>query len=421
MKNVVFKNEFLYFSWDTFAHVLCITIRLRDFIRGEKLKEAVEESRARYPYFCRRVVRSGPEEYEILQNDAPIPVTEGRANLALGSDEANGHYLAVCFEEDKIWFDVYHNMTDAKGAVEWAKTVIYLYLCKTVDTVISSEGIRLPGSDFLPGETADPFDMLDVDAAEEPLSRVHYEKPFLPDRRYEEGSSRTNYQLKASEEGIMKIARAMDGSPAILLAFFIKEALRDLYPDMKLPIICGIPHSFRDLAAGEANYHNQIVEMTIVYDDRLNRLPMDKQLTAGRGNVILQSAPENVLYRERERMLLAASLDELPTINERRQACRDAASLIVDNPETIVITYPGRINWGGIEPYIKDITLNISALSAPIITALFAHNGVFDITMMLDHASSKYPMALVDKLREHGIDAEYIRSFPDELCSVSFP
>ena len=89
-------------------------------------------------------------------------------------------------------------MTDGKGLMEWVKTVLYLYLKKTEDANLPSDDIRIPGEDFLPGETDDPYDGLDLDSAIEPLSVVKSTGSFALDRRYAKTDVRRNYLLKGS-------------------------------------------------------------------------------------------------------------------------------------------------------------------------------------------------------------------------------
>lgn len=418
MKNVVFNNEFLYFSWKEFPHVLCLRVHLDRDVQGDDLYDAVQEAALRYPYFCRKVIRTGPEALEIAFNEAPVPVIKGRKPIVMGSEEAHGHYLAVNYEKDKVWFHIYHNLTDAKGLTEWVKTVIYLYYSRLPGICPDPGDIRLPGEPFLPGETGDPFDCVDFDSIEKPLSEVVYAKGFLPDTENGEGGGSCSHLISVSTDDAMKLARTIDGSPAALFAYFIKETILELYPGIDEPVVCGIPHSFRDIAAGEANFRNQDVELTIIFDDRLNSLPMDKQLTAIRGRIILQSDPDNVWFVEKNRVKFAASLDEIPTVDERRRRCKDMAELIIRNPETAAVSYVGRTVWGGIRPYILDVSMYASILSAHIYMGVISLGDRFNITFVQKKNTRRYVDTFIRKLRGHGIRAEYITSFDDELCTV---
>ncbi len=420
MKNVICKNQFLYSSWDTFSNVIRRRVGLKKDIDLNTLDEAVQEAAKRYPYFCRKIVNKDGE-YDIVFNEAAIPVRGGDTPIVLGSKEAGGHFMAVSCAGREIIFDIYHSMTDGKGLMEWVKTVLYLYLKKTEDENLPSDDIRIPGEDFLPGETDDPYDKLDLDSVTEPLSVVKSSGSFLPDRRYAKADARRNYLLRASEKDIMRLSGEQDGSPAIVLSYFVKEMLRTLFPDMDKPVVCGIPHSIRNLTCGENNYHDQVVENCIIYDDRLNSFPRDKQFTVGRGKMIVQSEPENVLYTIRQRAEFALSMDDIPDPVSRRQAYKDNARLIIENPESMAISYEGRIRWGAIEKYIEYISVNVSALSAPVLVNTVPVNGRFYISMMLDHTSDDYVQTLIKLFNDNDIEAEYLFDFSNDHCKVEFP
>ena len=123
----ILRNEFLYRSWDTFQNVLRMEVRLKEPVSDDSLEFAVQESAGRYPYYCKKVIRRG-EEYEITLNEAKLPVYKGSGGITLGSEEAHGHYLAAGYEDNRIFFDMYHSMSDAQGMIPWLKTVVYLYI-----------------------------------------------------------------------------------------------------------------------------------------------------------------------------------------------------------------------------------------------------------------------------------------------------
>jgi len=421
MKNVIVRNEFRYSSWDTFHHVMRLTVSMVSSVDADALNEATQEATERFPYFCCKIVQNGAD-YDICHNDAPIPFSPEGDTIKLGSSEANGHFLAVGCKDNKIFFDIYHNMTDAKGVTEWAKCVVYLYLIKTADADLSPENIRIPGQDFLPGETDDPYEKMDLEHATSPFYIAKTSRAFLPDHKYATDSKRANYTIKASVKDTMKLAKSQDGSPVVVLSYFVKEMLKKLYPDMNgLPVVCGIPHSVRELAAGEANYHNQVIELSLIYDEKMDSLSMDKQFTCSRGRLILQGDSDNVLYRLRERALFNESLEEIPEHSKRRQIYKDNARLIIDNPETAAVSYVGQIKWGSTEKYIERITIHSSALAAPILMGIFPLNGWFNITVMLDQTADILIHTLVDTLNENGIETEYGYRFDDDLCTIEFP
>lgn len=422
MINRIVCNDLFYFNFDDFSHVMRSRVTLRcDGIDGRLLYDAVQRAAARYPYFCKKIIRHG-EEYEIAHNDAPIPVNAGSKPVLLGSGEAGGHLLSVSYVNRTIIFDISHNLTDGKGLMEWVKTVVYLYLTEVLDKPLAPDGIRLPGEDYLPGETADPYEDMDLDGARPVLPDKGPVDAFIPDDRYTASAERSNYVFTASENDLMRLAGSQDGSPASVLAYFSKEMLRELHPDgRRQTVVCSIPHSFRAIASGEANYHPQTILLHVMYDERMDAMPMDRQLTCTRGSIALQSDPDNVRYMLRQRAEFNASLDDVETIDERRRLYHDGIQLIVNNPETLAVSYIGRIAWGATEEYIEDITVESAAISAPVMFGFVPLNGCFRITMVLDRTADIYVKTLVRLLNEHGIASEYLYTYKQELCKVYLP
>ncbi len=419
MINRIIRNDLFYFNFEDFSHVMRCRVTLRcDGIDGSVLNSVVQRAAVRYPFFCIKIIRHG-EEYEIVHNDAPIPVRFGSKPVLLGSEEAGGHLTSVSYVNQTVIFDISHNLTDGKGLMEWIKTVVYMYLAETTGEALASDGIRLPGEDYLPGEVEDPYDEMDRDKAEPFLPNMGQVDSFIPDDRYAVSGERSNYVFTASEEDLMSFAGSQDGSPASVLAYFAKEMLRELHPESRgQTLVCGIPHSFRDIARGEANYHPQTVELHVMYDDRMNAMAMDRQLTCTRGTIILQADPDNVRYLIRQHAEFAASLDEAATIDERRQIFRQGLQVIINNPETLAVSYIGRIAWGSIEEYIENLSIESAVISAPVMFAFVPLNGRFMITMVLDKTADVYVRTLVRLLNDHGIRSEYLYSFKQELCKI---
>ena len=196
MKQNLLKTNFLYRTWEAFPNVMRFRVRMDRPVDGQALSLAVQESASRYPYFCIRVERHG-EEYGFFPNDAPIPVLRGMEPVCLGSEQTNGHYLAVTYQDDTIRFLIYHNLCDVTGFIPWVKTVLYLYLVKTADPALSREGVNLPGEPFLPHETEDPYQALELPEDLEPFYTLEPVPVFVPDARYAQGPGRVDYYVRA--------------------------------------------------------------------------------------------------------------------------------------------------------------------------------------------------------------------------------
>ncbi len=421
MKQNLLKSNFLYRTWEGFPNIMRFRFGMDRPVDGQALFRAVQESAARYPYFCIRVERHG-EEYRFFHNDAPIPVFRGSEPICLGSGQTNGHFLAVSYEDDMISFYIYHNLCDTRGFIPWIKTVLYLYLVKTADPALSREGVNLPGEPFLPNETEDPYQTLELPENLEPLYVQEPVPVFVPDTRYAQGPGRIDYYVRADAPAFQSLFKTSDGSPVVMTTWFLKEMIKQLFPDRGgLPVAAAIPHSLRNVLCGENNYHDQLTPLMLRYDEKLERLPFDRQFTASRGSLFLQSAEENMLCRIKWSIDFAEKLEQLPTVEERRAASKSSVEQFIRNPETMCVTYPGNIQWGGLSRYIREMYMHTSVLSAPLMVVCHPMNGSFWFTFHQRDNTPAYADTFVALLKKHGIGAEVTGCAAPDDCRVYIP
>ena len=421
MKQNLLKTNFLYRTWEGFPNVICFCVRMDRPVDGLALSRAVQESAARYPYFCIRVERHG-EMYSFFPNDAPIPVLWGKEPVCLGSRQMNGHYLAASYQDDTIRFFVYHNLCDSRGFIPWVKTVLYLYLVKTADPALSREGVNLPGEPFLPNETEDPYQALEISEGLQPLFEQEPVPVFVPDTRYAQGQGQIDYYVRADGREYTDLFKKNDGTPVVAATWFLKETIKTLFPERGgLPVAAAIPHSLRNVLLGENNYHDQLTPLLLRYDEKMESLPMDRQFTASRGSLFLQSEEENMLCRIKWSLDFSEALEKLPTAEERRAASKKSQEQYIRHPETMCVTYPGNIKWGALSLYIRELYIHTSVLSAPLMVAFHPMNGSFWFTFHQRDNTSVYADTFVALLKKHGIGAEVTGCAAPEDCRVYIP
>ncbi|MBO4873044.1 MAG: hypothetical protein J5496_06485 [Lachnospiraceae bacterium] len=417
MKQNILQNNFLYRPWEAIR----FTARLDREVQESILKPAVQLAATRYPYLCVAVKREA-DRCEIGFNSRPIPVFGGRKPPVLGSEEANGQYLAVGYEADRLYFDVSHNLCDTKGLVPFVQTVLYLYLQRAAAPLLDPAGIRLPGQPMLEHETEDPYEKLEIPAELQPLYTWKFSDSFVPDRRYAEGSRRYICLVKVPAENYIRFFRTNDGSPVVLTSFFLKETIRRLFPDRNgLPICLAVPHSLRPALLGENNYHDQLMQLFLRYDERTDAMPVLKQLTASRGSLILQMDQDNALCHVRRYAAFSEEIDALNMPEEKRRHCQKAIEPIIEHPETMCVSYAGRFDWGCLAAYIKEAYVSCTVLAAPLFVQITALGDAFWLSFLQRDETTVYAKTFVGLLRENGIPAELTDSFPEEAVEGYLP
>lgn len=381
----------------------------------------MQRAATRYPYLCVRVRRSG-DDRTIAFNDAPVPVIRGRRPVVLGSAAANGHYIAVAYEGDRLFVDASHNLCDANGLLPFAKTVMYLYLKQAADPRLDATGIRLPGTPFLENEVEDPYEGLTLPEHIRPFYRPPFSPAFVPDRRYARGAARYNCIVKASSADFVRFFRSHDGSPIALASYFLKEMIERLFPERGgLPIRFAMPHALRQDLRDENNYHDQVMPLFVQYDARTDALPVVTQLTVSRGSMLVQMTRASVQNHVRELLAFSEALDALQTTDEKRALCRSRLEPIIQNPETMCVSYPGHIEWNALSGYMREVHMRCTVLAAPIFVAISTLGDTFWFCFMQRDETDLYAQTFVDILRENGIAAELVEAFREEALEGIIP
>ena len=417
MKQNILQNNFLYRPWEAIR----FTVRLDRELQESILESAVQLAATRYPYLCVQV-NSDADRREIGANTRPIPVFHGRKPLILGSEAANGHYLAVGVEADRLYFDVSHNLCDTKGLVPFVQTVLYLYLRRESGLMPDPGGIRLPGQPLLEHEAEDPYDNIEIPAGLTPLYSWKFSDSFVPDRRYAEGSRRYTCLVRVPAEDYVRFFRTNDGSPVVLTSFFLKETIRRLFPERDgLPICLAVPHSLRPVLLGENNYHDQLMSLFLRYDERTDAMPVLTQLTASRGSLILQMDRDNALCQVRRYAAFSEEIDALQTPEEKRRHCQKAVEPIIEHPETMCVSYAGQFDWGPLAEHMKEAYVSCTVLAAPLFVQITALGDAFWLCFLQRDETRVYAETFVELLRENAIPAELTDSFPEEAVRGFLP
>ena len=138
--------------------VFRITASLREPVKFSAIKEAVEITSRRFPYFNVSLA-SGLFWYYLeynhklprIQTEEEIPCT------AFAAKRKNEPLYRILVKENRISVEFIHILTDGGGAFEYLKSLLYTYFRLTRKTISSTEGIILPESVIDEGEMEDGY------------------------------------------------------------------------------------------------------------------------------------------------------------------------------------------------------------------------------------------------------------------------
>ncbi len=407
---MLFDNKFIHYSFlyarsEDFHNCFRMTINMKEEVNGDALKKAADTAIKRYPYFSVKVVDC-ENGYDVVKNDEPFIIANTSEPPYLGTKSSNYHFVAVSYEDNSIYIDSYHSLTDGAGVTPFAKTLIYYYLYEKTGEVIDPANINMADDPIDEDEIRDPASKAD-NLPEKPFCESKPEKPLSLQKYVSdtEGEQTTCY-IKIDEKSLMEYAKSNDGTPnAMITAMFYKAILRN-HPEINEPITAGVAMTTRPAFDAEKSYANLVALLHLKYLPKMKDYDILKLGTLGRGMIMLQSQPENVLYGLRGRKQLVDYLDSLPTDEERQQAyyrmIQQTRTL-----DTFFESYTGKKSWGAVEPYIDSIYAISETGPNSFGVNVYAINGTFDIAVNQSFGSDRYVKSFMDIMAEENIKFTY--------------
>lgn len=376
-------------------------LEITEDIQGEILCEAVNEAIKRYPYFSVRVkLENG--SYVFVPNRLPIVVMKTKIPAApLGSKEVNYHYNYIDYKDDTIYFNVSHSIADASGYIPFIKSVLYQYLVRTHREPISSQGINLTDTPFLPGE----FDFPTMDSLPESDLSFYQESPmgYFPADDYiramKEPDFRGNgyYCISIKQREFMKYIHSNDASPAAIIAVFMFKALAPLFPREEEVFSAGIACNFKAAVGCPHAFHSLSRALHIRYKRSYLDMPVDKLGTITRGMIMLQSQPENSVTHMKQMLQHYETVDALKTIEEKKNYCLNEGLFTKDCRDTYNVSYVGQTDFGAMNQFIRSMN---TLLYGNLLVEINAIGNMFYITLNQVTQTDRYIKALLNALDE---------------------
>lgn len=399
--------------------VIRIRIRMRDLVDPECMRDAVDTAMKRYPYFCVELKVGENNLWEYADNDRPVVITHSLSGVELNSEASNYHLISFSYQDNWIIMDVSHALTDGTGAYEVVRTFLYYYCSQRYHAAISPDGVRLAGDVIAQEEWDDPMEKA-TDLPTPP-------RPDLPDainpviNAHSEGDTeRTVYSVAIDEKEFMRFNIQNDGSPATMIALLFSRAIARLYPDRKDVIRVVLALNQRG-GLGTPKAHQSLVGgVFLEYKDAIKDWTIERQATAYRGMVFVQTMKKNVLagvasMKGVNQMLMTKTSDQ------ERLAIVNAMSEVTDRLITATVSYVGKAGFKESEDYIRDFRLWTSAAGKTLLIEVSAVGGRFTIDFLQSFSSPLYVNAFLEELEDNGIKYDLQDVMKTELPNIRYP
>ena len=409
-------NPLLYGANKDFFSTFRLAIRMKETVDYELLSLSVEQVMVRYPYFCVCPEREG-ERLVLRYNVRPLPVFPDDRTVTLGSDESRGHLISFGCKDKTIFIDASHYIADGMGIDPLMKSLLYLYVLKRYGSKgLAVDRIRLPDSPVLDGEHAYPFpdgaiEVEGLDIFPELPKEVYGVDPDAFDR---EGLYA--YHLHIPQKAMMAKASSSDGSPVSFLSVLLYRALYRLDSHIDKTVVVHVQHQYRAALRAPLTHHSLVNYIPVILAPRLSKWDVERQNTVVRGQVILKGGIEADIASVNR---LIGALPREGSFADKKDAMAHYAESSICG-KTFGISYVGKMDWCGLEPYVEDLHAYIGEKHTKnmLLIEVMTVGEDFSLTFMQSGRGEKYLNAFIEEIRALEIPVCLVGEERYKLCDT---
>ena len=399
-----------------------VRVIMKDAVKADVLERAAQSAIKRYPYFAVRVEVDGEGGYVLEPNERPIAVlATQRKAPALGSETVNRHLAFIDYEGCDIFFNIHHTLTGAVGLYEWAKTTLYEYVREAYGVTPDSDGIHLPDSPLLPGETDFPdVHSLKAKAYEPPFTNADVNHfimqniigalcPFFTPK---------DYTFEFEQDALLDYAKKHGGTPASVLSVLMFKALDKVLPQKAQLIATSVSHNFRKNVGCPNSYRDLVQQLYLPFKRDMVSWSVSDLCAFARNKMQEQMTPENAAAEMQRVVKDYEFTDTLPTLEAKRKYNLMHSRYMSQLRGTFVVSYLGQKNWGGLEPYIQA-AYTIS--EGHMVMQALNISGKFCVSIFTVVPSHKHINAFCQTLDNEGLAYTIKGPFKKNLPDVDIP
>lgn len=410
-------NPLLYGANKDFFSTFRLAIRMKETVDFDLLFHSVEKVMARYPYFCVFPDRDG-ENLVLRYNNRPLPVFPDDRTVTLGSNDSRGHLISFGCKDKTILIDASHYIADGMGIDPLMKSLLYLYVSKKYGAEgLAAERIRMPDSFVHDAEHAYPF--LDEAVAEEEPG-VYSKAPeevYTLDPLAFDNEGFYAYHFHIPQKAMMARASSSDGSPVSFLLVLLYRALHRLDCNIEKPVAVHVQHQYRAALKAPMSHHSLVNYIPVILPSRLCKWDIERQNTAVRGQVILKGEKEADIASV-NRLIEAFPSKASFAARKEAMACYAQNSI---RGKTFGISYVGKMDWCGLEPYIEDLHAYIGEKHTKnmLLIEVMTIGEDFSLTFMQSGKGEKYVNAFIEEIRALDIPVRLVGGERYALCDTA--
>ena len=335
-----------------------VKIVMKEAVDGDVLTAAAEKAFVRFPYYSKQIKIDEEGGIDLIPNPRTIcvsPVSSKRTYLF--SKEVNYQPCSIEYEDNCIYFNMYHGMCGGCGTFLWIKTTVYEYICARygvrpdpgttimVDTPVSEDEFAFPKLEDIPKDT--------------PEAHIRKDEVWFPGLEFLFGfgnlifSDSVHYELQIPKKNLMKYVSENDGSPLAVVAAIMAKALFRALPKNELPLRIETSHNYREEVGCPKTHQDLLSHVFYFVPHHTKDWPISKLCTLIRGSTYLQTQPEYAYETLRRFYDYTDIVDSVKGLKEKNECAAKNTHRRPDVHNSFIINYVGREDWGSMTEYVE--------------------------------------------------------------------
>ena len=314
--------------------------------------------------------------------------------------------------------DFSHVLIDGDAAYRLLRTLLYEYCRRRYDEGLSREGVWVAGDTISAEEYTDPATLPRPEKFAQPSAaqQPQTQRPRVVNLSTEAVSPiaerKETVLIRLSEDQMMERVRALDATPATLLALLLTRAIARLHKDSAnmggvttdgIPTVCVAANLRRALGVPLA-HHSMVGGLFLPLSAELAEKGIAEQVQAFRQMVAVQASDEQLqtyFWQTQERM---DRMEQLPTLRDRYEAFAPVNTLM-GQMASCMLSYVGKARLGAAECYVREMVAEADS-AYMLVLEVSAAAGLFTISFSHRFATDAYLDTFLDELHVLGLTPE---------------
>ena len=404
------SNRFITFN-------IRIKVVMKENVDCKSLKTAAEKAFTRFPYYSKQISIDNDGGINLVSNSRTISVNKVSSKPTyLFSKEVNYQPCSIEYENNCIYFNMYHGMCGGCGTFLWIKTTIYEYIRTHYKVNID------------PGSTLDVDSPISVEEYAYPrLENIPNDSPSIPLRKddvwfpgldYLFGfgnlifSDSIHHEFEIPKKDLMKYVSENDGSPMSVIASIMVKALYRALPKNKLPFRIETSHNYRDKVGCPKTHHDLLSHVFYLIPYQAQNWPINKICTIIRGTTLVQTQAEYAYETIREFYKYTDAVDAVSGFKNKNKSAKENSHRVPDVHSSFIVNYVGHENWGGMSDYLDRVHV---ITDGHLLFEILDVGENFCLTLMQMNKKTVYIDKFLEVLEEENIPYKVFGTYKNHL------